>query len=114
MQVGKALAMQGLERAQLRRFYGDVLNIKHRFETRAAGYDKKQREDLFRDFAPEVKLLRAKVYYAHKRSAKIVPAVMKQFIEYHVNAVKTAEDFLAFCRHFEAVVAFHYAYSNSK
>lgn len=111
MQVGEALARAELESAQLRRFYGDVLSLRRRFEIRSAGVPLNQRADIFADILPEFRLLRAKAFYANKRSKKILPDEMKNFIQRHVDAVKTWQDFLAFCRHFEAVVAFHYAFS---
>lgn len=111
MRVGEALARAELESAQLRRFYGDVLSLRRRFEIRSAGAPLSQRADIFADILPEFRLLRAKVFYANKRSKKILPDEMKIFIQRHVDAVKSWQDFLAFCRHFEAVVAFHYAFS---
>lgn len=111
MQVGEALARAELESAQLRRFYGDVLSLRRRFEIRSAGVPLSQRADVFADILPEFRLLRAKAFYANKRSKKILPDEMKNFIQRHVDAVKSWQDFLAFCRHFEAVVAFHYAFS---
>ncbi|MCS7042802.1 MAG: type III-A CRISPR-associated protein Csm2 [Bryobacteraceae bacterium] len=110
-EVGEALAKAGLESAQLRRFYGDVLSLRRRFEIRAAGAPFAERDSIFEDILPEFRMLRAKAFYANKRSDKILPAVMKEFIQRHVQAVKTWQDFQAFCRHFEAVVAFHYAFS---
>lgn len=113
-QVGKALAAAGLQSAQLRRFYGDVLNLRRRFELRSAGQDISRREEAFQEILPEFRMLRAKAYYANKRSKNILPDVMKKFMENHVREVKTWKDFLAFCRHFEAVVAFHYAFSEKE
>ena len=109
LRVGQALADQGLKSAQLRRFYGDVLGLRRRFETESGVVPPEQRESIFQEILPEFRLLRAKAYYAHKR--KIIPDVMKQFVQQHVDAVKTSKDFLAFCRHFEAVVAYHYFFA---
>ncbi|GIU76162.1 MAG: hypothetical protein KatS3mg004_3249 [Bryobacteraceae bacterium] len=114
MQVGKALADAGLESAQLRRFYGDVLSLRRRFEIRSAGMEPDKQESVFADILPEFRMLRAKAFYANKRNERILPAVMKDFIQRHVNAVKNAKDFLAFCRHFEAVVAYHYAFAKKE
>lgn len=111
MIVGQALANAGLESAQLRRFYGDVVSLRRRFEIRSAGAPLSERPSVFADILPEFRLLRAKAFYANKRSEKILPKVMKDFIQQHVQAVQSWQDFLAFCRHFEAVVAFHYAFS---
>ncbi|MGQ9634952.1 MAG: type III-A CRISPR-associated protein Csm2 [Bryobacteraceae bacterium] len=109
MQVGKLLARSGLRSAQLRRFYGDVLALRRRFESASAGTPIEERESVFQEILPEFRLLKAKAFYANKR--KILPMEMKNFLERHVRAVKTWEDFHAFCRHFEAVVAFHYAFA---
>lgn len=109
MEVGKLLAGSGLRRAQLRRFYGDVLVLRRRFEIASAGTPIEERESVFQEILPEFRLLKAKAFYANKR--KILPIEMKNFLERHVRAVKTWEDFHAFCRHFEAVVAFHYAFA---
>lgn len=110
-EVGRKLADAGLQSAQLRRFYGDVLNLRRRFELRSAGQDQAKRDAAFQEILPEFRMLRAKAYYANKRSRTILPDVMKTFVENHVRAVQSWKDFLAFCRHFEAVVAFHYAFS---
>lgn len=110
-QVGRRLAEAGLDSAQLRRFYGDVLGLRRRFEVRSAGRPLNERDSIFAEILPEFRMLRAKAYYANRRSDKILPEVMKTFIQNHVRAVKTWQDFLAFCRHFEAVVAFHYAFA---
>lgn len=109
MQVGEALAKAELERAQLRRFYSDVLALKRYFELRSAGLDMHRRDEAFSEIYAQFRMLKARAYYACQR--KVIPGVMKEFIQNHVGAVRTWKDFLAFCRHFEAVVAFHYAFS---
>ncbi len=111
--VGKALADAKLQSAQLRRFYGDVMNLRRRFELRAAGQGAEKCDEAFRDILPEFRMLRAKAYYANKRGS-ILPDVMKKFVESHVRAVATWKDFMAFCRHFEAVVAFHHAFAEKR
>lgn len=113
-QVGRALAEAGLQSAQLRRFYGDVLNLRRRFELHSTGLDPARCDAAFQDILPEFRMLRAKAFYANKRSEKILPRVMKQFVENHVKAVNSWKDFMAFCRHFEAVVAFHYAFAEKE
>ena len=105
-QVGQALA-NGIKASQLRRFYADVLALRRRFEQEAAGKPTSEWQRVFESVLPEFKMLRAKTFYAHKRSATICPAEMKEFIDRHVGAVSGWNQFLAFCRHFEAVVAYH-------
>jgi CRISPR-associated protein Csm2 len=112
-QVGRKLAEEKLERTQLRRFYNDVLSLKRRFEMETVREKAKgtpsTADEIFRRIEPELRLLRAKAYYANRR--KVLPDIMKTFIDQHIRKISGAKDFQAFCKHFEAVVAFHYAYS---
>jgi CRISPR-associated protein Csm2 len=112
-QWGKILA-KNLKPTQMRRFYNDVLSIKQRFLNQAALLSSEEQERIFREIIPEIRLLKAKAYYAHRRPNNVLPREMKEFIERHVNAINSAKAFLAFCRHFEAVVAFHYAFAESR
>jgi len=109
--VGQILADAGLEKAQMRRFYGDVLSLRRRFEIDSAGRGPGERESSFQEILPEFRMLRAKAYYANKRSSAILPDEMRRFVDQHCNSVKNSRDFLAFCRHFEAVVAYHYTFA---
>ena len=86
--------------SQLRRFYEDVLNLRRRLAAEHAW------EALRADF----KMLKAKAVYANGRSERTFPREFLQFFIDHVEAVKTARDFEAFCKHFQAVVAFHKFY----
>ena len=57
-------------------------------------------------------MLKAKAVYANGRDrGHTFPNEMLQFVVSHVHGVKTARDFDAFCRHFQAVVAFHKFYA---
>ncbi len=102
-QVAK-LIKDGVRNSQLRRFYENVCDIERRL-----GYEavrrKLRREELFVEFLPEFKMLRAKAYYAAKR--KVIPSTLCKFFENHVAAVSNYRDFEAFLKHFQAVVAFH-------
>ncbi len=95
---------------QLRRFYDDVLRIRQRLET-ASGTDATQREQTFEHLRAEFKMLKAKAAYAHGRDERMFPEELLQFFIDHTASVKTAKDFDAFCRHFQAVVAFHRFYN---
>lgn len=108
---GKTLAEAKLKHTQLRRYYEDVLNLRRRLEHECANQPDRSEEEVFRRLRPEFKMLRAKAYYAHKRSSKIFPDQFKDFIERHVHSVQTAAQFRAFCQHFQAVVAFHRVYA---
>ena len=93
---------------QLRRFYDDVLTLRQRLMAeQRQGRDK---EAVFNDLRADFKMLKAKAVYAHGRSEKTVPRPLLQFFIDHVAAVNSARDFEAFCKHFQAVVAFHKFY----
>ena len=95
---------------QLRRFYDDVLTLRQRLAAEhRQGRDK---EAVFNDLRADFKMLKAKAVYAHGRSEKTVPRPLLQFFIDHVAAVNSARDFEAFCKHFQAVVAFHKFYGD--
>lgn len=110
-QVAQTLA-QRIKASQLRRFYGDALALRRRFEQKMVGRPAEERQQIFEEILPEFKMLKAKTFYACQRSVKICPKEMKDFIDQHVRSVKTWQDFLGFCKHFEAVVAYHKYLSN--
>lgn len=109
---GKAL--KDVAPAQLRRYYEDVLNLRRRLEHESANVPGADPEKIWQKLRPEFRMLRAKAYYAHKRSEKVFTAEFRNFIEKHVRSVETLKEFLAFCRHFEAVVAFHKVYAKER
>lgn len=109
---GKAL--QTVAPAQLRRYYEDVLNLRRRLEHESANVAGADPEKIWQKLRPEFRMLRAKAYYAHKRSEKVFTKDFRDFIETHVRSVETLREFLAFCRHFEAVVAFHKVYAKER
>lgn len=97
---------------QLRRFYDDVLTLRQRLiAEQRQGHDK---EVVFKDLLADFKMLKAKAVYAHGRSEKTVPRPLLQFFIDHVAAVSNAREFEAFCKHFQAVVAFHKFYGENK
>lgn len=101
----RAQQLRDVKTTQLRRFYDDVLTLRQRLEAergRGRGAD-----EVFAELRADFKLLKAKAYYAHGRSDTTFPHAMLQFVVDHVHAVNTARDFEAFCKHFQAVVAFH-------
>lgn len=97
---------------QLRRFYDDVLTLRQRLAAeQRQGRDK---ETVFNDLRADFKMLKAKAVYAHGRSEKTMPRPLLQFFIDHVAAVNSARDFEAFCKHFQAVVAFHKFYGDNR
>lgn len=102
-----AESLQQMKASQLRRFYDDVVALRRRLDL-AAEPGAESRERSFDALRAEFKMLKAKAVYANGRDkGKTFPDEMLRFVVDHVNAVKTARDFEAFCRHFQAVVAFH-------
>jgi len=96
---------------QLRRFYEDVLSLKRSLDLQG---ERGNRAAVFERLRPEFKMLRAKAAYARRSpSSKINDHVLQFFID-HTAAVRTVEDFDAFCKHFQAVVAFHRYFENKK
>ncbi|TVR57610.1 MAG: type III-A CRISPR-associated protein Csm2 [Candidatus Competibacteraceae bacterium] len=97
---------------QLRRFYDDVLTLRQRLAAeQRRGRDK---EAAFNDLRADFKMLKAKAVYAHGRSEKTMPRPLLQFFIDHVAAANNAREFEAFCKHFQAVVAFHKFYGENK
>lgn len=90
---------------QLRRFYEDVMTLRQRLSTVS-----NNREAAFDALRADFKMLKAKAAYANGRNPKTCPRELLQFFIDHVHGVNDARDFEAFCRHFQAVVAFHKFY----
>jgi CRISPR-associated protein Csm2 len=87
--------------SQLRRFYEHVITLRRRLEE--CPDEKRLNEfDLLR---PEFKMLKAKAAYTAGRERKLAPLL--QFFVNHTASVKTMDDFNAFVRHFEAIIAYH-------
>jgi len=99
-----AREMTKIAHSQLRRFFGQVMADKRRFELRAeSGTPPDDSEALV-----AMALFKAKAAYAAKREQKNKP--LRNFAENHARLVKTIADFRIFARHFEAVVAWHKVY----
>ncbi len=106
--LGEALANQDqLKPSQLRRYYDDVLTLRNRLDVMARKPGP-AREDAFALLRADFKMLKAKAAYAHGR--QLIPQRLLQFFVNHVHSVQSANDFDVFCRHFQAVVAFHKFY----
>lgn len=94
--------------SQLRRFYEHVLSLKRRLDEN----NEKEREEAFRGLRPEFKLLKAKAVYMAGRKRELEPLL--QFFINHTSSVEDVRQFDAFCKHFEAVVAFHKYYGRKE
>lgn len=104
-----------INKTQLRRYYNDVVNLQRRLELLAQRIQAPDsREQAFNRLRAEFKMLKAKAHYANGRSKKTFPDELLQFFVNHTHAVNTARDFDAFCRHFQAVVAFHEYYGKEE
>ena len=86
--------------SQLRKFDADVKSLERTWEYQGRS------AAAFLGILPQIKILKAKAAYAQGRG--VVPPAFLQWVNTHVDAVSTAEDFQAFLLHFEAVVGFCY------
>jgi len=106
--LGEELARQdNLKPSQLRRYYDDVLTLRSRLDA-IARKPGQEREQAFSLLRADFKMLKAKAAYAYGR--QLIKDRLLQFFVNHVYSVKSADDFDMFCRHFQAVVAFHKFY----
>ncbi len=113
-ELGRRLAQEDdLKSSQLRRFYDDVLVLRSRLEA-ASGQSGGQRDAAFATLLVDFKMLKAKAHYANGRDRRMFPDRLREFIEDHVHSVRNANDFLMFCKQFQAVVAFHRFYRDKK
>lgn len=122
---GKALnhkmleSMEGLAKksrkvpaSQLRRFYADVTAFERKLTL-----DKELPDSAV---LAQMALLRAKAVYARARLKKDnkrdekYPTELLQFFIDHANAVQSKEDYFAFHRVFETLVAYHKFYEEKK
>ncbi|MBK8908690.1 MAG: type III-A CRISPR-associated protein Csm2 [Rhodospirillales bacterium] len=95
-----ARALVKFEPTQLRRFYSVVSALRNE-----AKGDPDFPDDQIK---ARLALLKAHAHYSWARDSKKIPRYFLQFIDMHVNAVRTRNDFLlGFAPHFEAVVAYH-------
>jgi len=93
----------------MRRFYEHVQGLKRRLDVEG-GLDINRRRQVFEALRPEFLMLKARAVYAHRRNERQFTSQALQFFVDHTASVRTVEDFEDFCRHFEAVMAFHKAY----
>lgn len=94
--VAEELSAGKLETTQLRRFYEPVVVLRQRAVAGAV---------TFEDVKAELLMLKARAAYAEKRGN--VPKRLVRFFTDHAHWVNDLDKFKAFCRHFEAVVAYH-------
>jgi CRISPR type III-A-associated protein Csm2 len=99
-QIAKQLSKEGLETTQLRRFYEPVVGLRQRALAGRVSFE---------DIKAELLMLKARAAYAWKR--KNVPESLVRFFTEHAHWVGNLDEFKAFCRHFEAAVAYHRAFS---
>lgn len=92
----RAKALREVPSSQLRRFYGQAVAFKQRLRI-----DSHITES---EVAAQVAYLKASSAYAGARKQ---PKPLVEFFVAAANSVKTREEYLAFAKHFEAVMAFH-------
>lgn len=96
-----AESLATLPASQLRRFYGAAIALKQQLN------QDKDRSIADDEIRTRLGLLKAQAAYTYKRGRNY-PTELVSFFTRHADAVRTREDFLrGFCRHFEAVVAYH-------
>lgn len=95
----------GLAQSQLRRFYGMVTGFKRRLELDS---DARLGND---EVQAQMAYLKAAAAYAAMRNQ---PPELAEFFIRHANSVRTRGHFERFCRHFEAVVAYHKVFGKEK
>jgi CRISPR-associated protein Csm2 len=98
-----ARRLRSVPASQLRRFFGSVMTLKRRIELERPVPELVQ---------AEMALLKASAAYACKRSnyrrdEERDPDELVSFFVRHARSVRDAQDFNAFARHFEAVIAYH-------
>jgi len=94
----RARRLHAVHSSQLRRFYGAIIAFKQRLRIDKTVTDGEVRAQLA--------YTKASAAYAGARARKQPEELVKFFVE-AANSVNTRDDFDAFARHFEAVVAYH-------
>lgn len=100
----RAQEISEMDNTQLRRFYSPVVALRDRALARRTDAE---------EIKAELALLKARIAYARARDNKRVPAQFVRLITAHVSSIDSIDDFIAFARHFEAVVAYHRALAES-
>jgi len=110
----RARALASVSASQMRRFYEDVLALQRRLQIESEQGGAQTKEQVFNRLRADFKMLKAKAAYANGRDKKQFPREFLQFFVDHVTAVKNLADFEAFCKHLQAVVAFHKFYGETR
>lgn len=95
-----AKSMSGVPTTQLRRFFDQVGAIRRRLDVDDS------------EVLAQAAFLKASAAYASGRDSKYAPIL--RFMVRNVNAIENKNDFVAFHRHFEAVMAFHKVFGPRK
>jgi CRISPR-associated protein Csm2 len=104
-----AKSFRELRTSQMRKFYDELKAIERRILRGKDIHD--HRANFERDRAL-IMIFKAKAVYAEKRG--VSPRAFTQFIFDHMASLKDLEDFRAFLKVFEAVVAFHRYFADEK
>lgn len=91
-----------LKSTQMRRFYDDLKAIERKVQL---GKDLQEQQANFERERALIMMFKAKAVYAEKRG--VSPRAFTEFIFNHMASIKDLNDFRAFIKVFEAVVAFH-------
>ena len=94
--------------AQLRRFYHDLKSIERKIQNKIR--EEKKANEVFEEFLPEIKMVKAKASYAYRGGGKDskIPQKFKDFLTAGIEKINNYQDFIAFMKHFEAVVGYLY------
>lgn len=101
----QAEKLDRLPPSQLRRFYGMVTGFKRRLDL--------DTENRIGDSEVQAHMayLKASAAYAAMRNQ---PEELVRFFTAHANSIRTREHYRTFCRHFEAVVAYHKVFGSER
>ncbi len=99
----RARELHAVPPSQLRRFYGTIIAFKQRLRI----------DKTVNDGEVRAQLAYTKASAAYAGARKQPEALVKFFVE-AANSVNTRDDFDAFARHFEAVVAYHKVFAEKE
>jgi CRISPR type III-A-associated protein Csm2 len=103
-----ARELKALPASQLRRFYSAAMALKRQLELDHSGRVTDE------EVRTRLGLLKAQAAYTCKRGRNY-PLELVAFFTRHADAVRKRDDFLrGFCRHFEAVVAYHKVFEDRR
>ena len=86
---------------QLRRFFGEFKQLQRRL-----GTDESRYPDKWPQVYPRIKMLKSQANYARNRKTSSITDNFYEFIVMLVDLSKSAEEFIAVCTFFEAVVGY--------